>query len=270
MLVLNGTLLEDLYFPNNEAFIPDPTKLVRTCNRLELKYRSDNDLVRLMFVKRRLDELGVLCNLFIWYMPYCRMDRKIDDRLFTLKYVCEFMNNLKFDSITVVEPHSPATLELLTGAKVVYPSQDWLSQVITDMGFDTDTDSLVLPDKGALNRYRNLPNYNLCFLSKQRDPITAKISGMQLTNGQIIPGSKCLIIDDLCSRGSTFMLAGKLLKELGAKSISLLVTHLERNVFTGQLLDANSPIDKVYASQSLMEEPHEKIQYLEMEVDRYV
>lgn len=83
MLTLNGTKLLTERFPNNETKVKDfENAIVDGQNILEFKYVNDEDLVTLMFAKKRIDEFNVPCTLFIWYMPYSRMDRKIEGDLF--------------------------------------------------------------------------------------------------------------------------------------------------------------------------------------------
>lgn len=85
MLKLNGHEIKTERFPNNETKVKDlENAIIDGQNTLEFKYISDEDLVALMFAKKRIDEFKVPCTLFIWYMPYSRMDRKIDGDLFTL------------------------------------------------------------------------------------------------------------------------------------------------------------------------------------------
>jgi ribose-phosphate pyrophosphokinase len=272
MILLNSQPIKKLQFPNHETLmrdlVPDPTR-----NIVELKFRNNQDLVHLMFVKKQLDELGVPATLFAWYMPYSRMDRKIDGDMFTLKYICQFIAGLNFEQIIIVEPHSAETVKLLENlgqnVRWVCPVLKWLPQVMAKIDFDLAVDAVVLPDKNAAKRYRDI-GYRTVVLSKRRNLKTGRILDLELVEGKVNPGSKCLILDDLCSKGGTFKWAGQILRAAGAAEISLLVTHLESAVFRGQLLQSDSPIGQIFASRSLTNCKHPKIEYLEMEVDDYV
>ena len=257
-------------FPNNETKVWDiDDKILPDRNILELKYTDDGDLVRLMFVKWRLDELHTPCRLVIHYMPYSRMDRKIEGCFYTLQYVCRFINSLHFNKVVVVEPHSRMTLKLLERAKAIYPVMDWLPAILQKTGF-TDNDRIVFPDKGAADRYRNSGLKNICVFEKTRNPVTGRIEGMKLKKGTIVPGAKCIIIDDLCSAGGTFFMAGNILRELGAGEVLLVVAHCEPTVFNGLLLADNSPVNRIFTSASMMNRQHPKIEYLPIDIDRYV
>lgn len=283
MIRFNGYEVLTEAYPNNETKVKESfiEYIKNEHNVLEFKYFEDGDLITLMFAKKRLDELGVSCVLFIWYMPYSRMDRKIDEDLFTLQYVCTFINWLNFEKVVVMEPHSKPTLNLLERAKAVYPATDWLEAIKQEIGFDDEKDHIVFPDKGAAARYidskyeeigKDGPYKNVCVFEKKRDPFTGylDIKNMKIKYGTVNPGSKCIIIDDLCSKGGTFEGAGNALKNAGASEVVLVVSHCERKIFEGVLLDKDSPISKIYTSESIMDLYHPKIKYMHVDVAGYV
>ena len=269
MILLNKQEIKTEQFPNKETKIKDFDQAIQKDNLLEFTYREDNDLIHLMFVKSRLDEEKVNCNLLIHYMPYSRMDRKIEGDLFTLKYVCQFINNMKFDKVYVIEPHSEITINLLSNSIAIYPALKWLPELMKELKF-TDDDRIIFPDKGAAARYRNSELKNICVFEKTRNPLTGHIENMILKEGTISKGAKCIIIDDLCSAGGTFLWAGNILKEMGASEIYLLVTHCEKTIFSGKLLDQDSPIHRVYTTNSMMSEPHPKLSYMKLNTEDYV
>lgn len=270
MIVLNKQQVVTEQFPNGETKVKDFDQLILKDNLVEFTYQEDGDLIRLFFVKKRLDETEAeTCRLLIRYMPYSRMDRKIEGDLFTLNYVAEFINSLQFDQVFVVEPHSHVTLELLVNSVGVYPTLDWLPQLMEKLDF-SDNDRIVFPDKGAAARYINSGYENSCVFEKKRNPQTGRIEGMELKAGDIPLGAKCIIVDDLCSAGGTFLWAGKILKEMGASAVYLLVTHCEARIFKGTLLDDDSPITSVFTTNSMMDTEHPKINYINLMTESYV
>jgi ribose-phosphate pyrophosphokinase len=270
MIFLNKHEIRIEKFPNNEAKVKDFEAAIQPDrNILELRYTNDCDLIRLMFVKWHIDELQAPCTLIISYMPYSRMDRKIEGDIFTLQHICRFINMLKFTKVVVVEPHSQVTLDLLERATAIFPVIDWLPGIMHDIGF-TQSDHIVFPDKGAAARYQSSGLQHVCVFEKSRNQVTGQIEGMFLKEGAIRRGAKCIIIDDLCSAGGTFLMAANILREAGAGAIFLIVTHIEPAVFDGRLLDSDSPVSRIYASNSMMHQPHPKIEYLPVHIDRYV
>lgn len=137
-----------------------------------------------------------------------------------------------------------------------------------EIGF-TENDHIVFPDKGAAARYANSGYANICIMEKKRNPTTGKIEDMRLKEGKVNPGAKCIIIDDLCSKGGTFAWAGSILKSLGASEVYLIVSHCEETIFEGKLLTEGSPISKVYTSSSIMCKEHPNIQYMDVNVSNY-
>lgn len=273
MIKVNGKTVLTETFPNQETKVKEVIEVAKNQDSLvELIYESDADLVQLLFVKSRLDECQQKTKLFIWYMPYSRMDRQIPGDLFTLKYVCQFIGGLGFESVLVLEPHSKKTEELLetNGVKVksIYPVKQWAHQIMEKEKFSA-IDHIVYPDKGARSRYEAGIFPNLLTFEKKRDAQTGVIQGLFLKEGHLNPGSHCIIMDDLCARGGTFMSVGKILKEGGAKRVSLLVAHCENTVFEGPLLKDDSPIDRIYTSPSMLTKSHEKITLLPLEVNDY-
>jgi len=269
MILLNECKITIEQFPNKESKIKDFETLIAEQNLLQFVYEDDGDLLRLLFVKKRLNELQAPCELLIQYMPYSRMDRKIEGDLFTLKYTCAFINSLHFDKVYVLEPHSSITMDLLEHSVAIYPALDWLPQLMEDLQF-TENDRIVFPDKGAAARYKESGYENICVFDKTRNPQTGRIENMFLKEGTVPKGAKCIIVDDLCSSGGTFIWSGNILKEMSADTISLLITHCEPRVLTGQLLNSDSPISHVYCSPSMMQQKHAKITYLPLNIERYV
>lgn len=273
MIKVNGTPILTRQFPNRETKYKDFAQDVTTTKCLvELKYESDKDLIDVMFVKKRLDDLGKSSNLFVWYMPYSRMDRQIDGDLFTLKYVSAFIASLGFKKVTVMEPHSKATVDLLrqhgVNAHDIYPTKDWARDVMLEEGF-APCDHIVYPDKGAQARYADMMLQNILTFDKIRDSQTGKIQRISLATGSVNKHSKCIILDDICAKGGTFMGVGDILKTNGASKVILLVAHCEDTIFDGDILKADSPIDGVYTSDSILTKSHPKIKKLNLRSDCY-
>lgn len=270
MIVLNKHQIITEQFPNGETKVKDFDQWVMKDNLVEFTYQEDADLVRLLFVKKRLDEIQAeSCKLLIHYMPYSRMDRKIEGDLFTLKYVSHLINSLHFDTVFVVEPHSNVTIALLANSIAIYPALDWLPKFMQQLDF-TANDRIVFPDKGAAARYSHVGYEHSCVFEKKRNPQTGRIEDMVLKSGTVPEGAKCILVDDLCSGGGTFLWAGKILKQMGASAVYLLVTHCEPRIFKGTLLDEDSPIECVFTTKSMMNTEHPKIKYINLDTESYV
>lgn len=257
MILLNGSEVKFEKFPNGETRI-DKESFLQNCefgNTVSFKYKDDSDLIKLMFVKKYLDSTDFMSpnNLVIYYMPYSRMDRSENDSPFTLKYVSEFVNELNFDSVEVLEPHSDVTCALLDRAKANYINFKLVEQVKKEVGFSDEVDYLVFPDGTANKRYGKINIPNQLTGIKHRNFQTGKIESLELAGKVNHEGFKALLIDDLCSYGGTFLLTAEKLKELGASEIYLLVGHCENSIFKGKIFETDL-INKVFTTNSLLTE----------------
>jgi ribose-phosphate pyrophosphokinase len=75
---------------------------------------------------------------------------------------------------------------------------------------------------------------------------------------EMIPGSRFLIVDDICSKGGTFYHSAKKLKELGAAEVYLYISHCENSILQGEVLTSGL-IEKVFTTDSILTERHHKI-----------
>lgn len=254
MILLNGKEVQFETFPNGETKVIIDENNIEIVNLISFKYKGDSDLIKLMFVKRYLDdhELSVMNYLYIYYMPYSRMDRVEGNSVFTLKYISDFINNLKFERVEVIEPHSDVTAALLNNVKAKFINFDLLPLVMKDVGFDKEKDYLFFPDAGAQKRYHSLLGFKQLVGYKHRDFETGEIKSLQVVGEVPYEKRKIIIVDDLSSYGGTFLHSGNKLKELGFKEIYLLVAHAEDSIFKGKLLKDDSPITKIFTTNSII------------------
>lgn len=270
MIYLNGERITFKQFPNNETELPPKAfELERLkgneTNEIGLKYETDACLMHLRFVKRYLDSHGIASHLLIHYMPYSRMDRIEGNSAFTLEYVADFINEMNFPIVRVVEPHSIVTLELLHRSVAIYPTMHLLAQVEKEVGFDRSKDVLFFPDKGAGQRYGNIPGYYELVGNKKRDFETGRITSLDIVDDPPYKDFTAIIVDDLSSYGGTFLMGAEALRLKGAKRVFLLITHAENALLEGKI--PTSPlIDGVFATNSMLAEAnHPKFKIFDLE-----
>lgn len=285
MISLNGREVCFSNFPNGESFADVYIEcLYRSENRIVFRFEDDSDIVHLQFVKDFVDancSHNVPCTLIMPYIPYSRMDRHEQNRLFTLKSFANIINRMGFDEVIVLEPHSDVSVALLNNVRVKNVSMELTKKAmckilgltgscwVTPGGVndkelslegmlkkaDAEHIYLVYPDAGAEKRYvkqLNYSNYLVC--EKHRDFDTGRITSFNLVGAERAENCKtAIIVDDLCSKGGTFVAAANEIKKKlpNVENIFLCVTHCENNIFNGSIF-VDSPINTVYTTDSIL------------------
>jgi ribose-phosphate pyrophosphokinase len=270
MVKLNGYNVVKGRFPNNEvdyepwSFTPFPISLSSdSLNTFTLIFDSNEDLFNLQIVKKMYDDRYIgnaKTKLEIHYFPYCQMDRPMDTHGFSLKYVAQIINELKFDMVEVYDPHSNVLPALLNHCKEYYPVKDFLlDETVINDGFPWDL--LFYPDNGAAKKYSELLDVKKYrFGNKKRNLDTGEIICYEvLADKSDIEGKKILIVDDMVMGGRTFVEAAKALREMGASQVDLYVTHLKPESRKFYNSKGNGLIDNIYSVDTL-----EMIQYFNM------
>lgn len=220
-----------------------------------------DELFTVSCIVRHLQERGFKTTLFMPYIPNARMDRtKTCEDVFTLKYFCEAINALNFASVTVLDPHSPVSAGLLDRVMCSEPLR--LIEHARQEVFQKTRENpfCVYPDEGAMKRYHK-SGRRYVFGIKHRDWRTGRIEGFDLA-GEIPTNRPALIIDDICSRGGTFICTAAKLKELGVKSVFLCVTHCENTILAGDLLNGEY-VDGVFTTNSIFRGDHPMISVMD-------
>lgn len=285
MLMVNGYEVRDFRFPDNTIrLFPEDCELLAQLatedTRMDAyynegaysivwKYEDPAEQVTLYSLVNHLrDKManpGI--TLIMPYIPNARMDRTHNaGEVHMLKYFCRFINDLKFDTVQVMDPHSDVSATLLDRLFYIDPTY-FVKQAVEK----SRAQYIFFPDDGAAKRYG--PTYNFRpYLNgkKNRDWVTGAIKGLEVENPMGLKddfhGKDIIIIDDICSRGGTFMHAASALKKMGFAKIDLCVTHCEKTIFAGKVLSSDSPINHVYTTDSIFKGEHDKISVMGLEM----
>jgi len=253
MLYIGGEPVKFGRFPNGESNLNFNLYSVSSGCNITFKYETDADLFNLYILKKHLDETfpsADSINLVILYMPYSRMDRRNNTYAFSLKYVCDFINRLNFKSVCVYDPHSDVTSALLNR----YYERSNIVPLFKQFQFEHGMDNtyLVFPDAGAQKRYGKGFGYPVLTANKSREFSTGEITSFEIV-GDCKEGWDAVIIDDLCSKGGTFIATATALKAKGINNVYLIVSHAENTIFEGEIFTSEL-IKKVYTSSSVLDE----------------
>ena len=262
MVKLNGCNVVKGRFPNNEvdyepwSFSPFPMSLFTdSWNTFTLIFESNEDLFNLQIMKKMYDDRYIgnaKTRLNIHYFPYCQMDRQMDSHGFSLKYVTQIINELKFDMVEVYDPHSNVLPALLNHCKVYYPIKDFLlDETYSNDGLPWDM--LFFPDNGAAKKYSEILDVKKYrFGNKKRNLDTGEIISYEvIADKSDIECKRILIVDDMVMGGRTFVEAAKALREMGAFQVDLYVTHLKPESRKFYNSKGNGLIDNIHSADTL-------------------
>lgn len=223
------------------------SKIIEDGNLIvDIRGNSYEDLFTAATVKEAWDAANSLNkNLTAVLRIYCLIGQRSDRRFhknesFDLKVITGFINNMGFDKVEILHPHSPIALALINNCEQM-PHFSFVKKAYESIG----TPVLVSPDAGAYKATHEIAaklNADLIPSNKVRVNGIPEISIQGEVNGR-----ECLIVDDLADGGRTFKFLAVALKEQGATKVFLYVTHGQFNYGFDELKET---IDHVYCTNS--------------------
>ncbi|NQX84658.1 MAG: ribose-phosphate pyrophosphokinase [Flavobacteriaceae bacterium] len=218
---------ESFTFPGGEPHIKI-TGCTSGINEVTVTHRiqSFNDFGLLVLAVDALKRLSVeKINVFIPYFPAARQDRVMrKGEPLSVKVYAEILNNMGLNRISIYDPHSDVTPALLNKCSVI-SNHNFIKSVLQDIDEEV---ILISPDGGALKKIyqlsKRLGGITVVECSKSRDVKTGKLSGFQVYASDL-QGRSCVVVDDICDGGSTFMGLAKELKAKNAGKLYLAVSH---------------------------------------------
>lgn len=264
MIFYNGKKVDIGHFPDGTLLMKEEVE--KGTAVLTWHYENTEELTALYFLARHCKSHGAgQVELKLPYLPNARQDRvKKPEDIFTLKYFCEMINSLGFSKVTVLDPHSYVSEALLDRLCVQTPEK-YVKKVLEKIGTNGETPVLFFPDEGAMKRYSTMFDLPYLFGIKKRDWSTGQIQGLSIAGDvEGAKGKLVLIIDDICSRGGTFLHSARALKEAGAGDIFLYISHCENTILCGELLSSEL-IRRVYTTNSIFTKEHEKVEVFDYE-----
>jgi len=207
-----------------------------------IKIVPDFDTNRKVTITHRLNsfnDLGLLCvtvdalrrmdvkiiELFIPYFPAARQDRvMIPGEPLSVKVYADIINAMQLNKVFVFDAHSEVTPALLNNSTVI-PNYAFIKEVLNKIGQNV---KLISPDGGALKKIYKVSEFlggvEVVECSKSRDVKTGKLSGFKVYEDDL-NGMDCLIVDDICDGGGTFVGLAEELKKKNAGKLYLAVSH---------------------------------------------
>lgn len=213
------------------------------------KIKNSTDVMALAMLVDACSRLEGLHNhaefiLHLPYIPYARQDRVMNPgEALSIKVFANIVNSLGFDKVIVDDPHSDVSAALLDNVQI--RGQEILVAEFHDQLAGKDV-TIVAPDAGARKKAQKVADrmrLPLVEAGKVRDLKTNEITGTAIFGD--VKDRECVIVDDICDGGRTFIALAQALKENGAKRVILYVTH---GIFSfGKQIIRDGGVDEIYA-----------------------
>lgn len=224
--LVSSYVTKSLIFSGGEVMIQLANAPV---TRLVARIQTSDDLIALAMVKDILDRAYQSVDLVIPYLPYARQDRVCNPgEAHSLKVVSNFINSLGFPRVKVLDVHSNVALGTIDRVENV-EVQNILRRYNSFIDFlECSNSTLVSPDAGSNKKVydvtKTLLNGEFVRCDKLRDLSTGQIKET-IVYADDLSGRDCIVIDDICDGGRTFIEIAKALKKKNARSVHLYVTH---------------------------------------------
>lgn len=218
------------------------------------RVNSSADLMLILMAKDALERKGVKgFSLVMPYIPYARQDRVcVEGESFTLKVFASILNTAKFDAVFTLDAHSDVASALIDNCynacntKYVEQAVEYIAE-----HFDADI-ALISPDSGSNKKANKLYKdvsilHNLVKCDKSRDLLTGDITGFEVFADDL-KGQTCLIVDDICDGGRTFLGIAKELKKCNSGPVYLFVTH---GIFSNGFDSLLEEFDEIFCTDSV-------------------
>lgn len=244
-------------FPDGAAWLKVTGKLPSFAQQMRVRVAAMRDMNDFMLLAQLVDAVRhatdiAVSHLELAWLPWARQDRHmVPGDSFALKVFANLLNTLNFNKVFVLDPHSDAAAAAINNCVVIAQESCLMQSETLRRAIGNRELMLVAPDAGALKKIHNVAKASgaqeYAILTKERDVATGNLTGFALVAGDVAD-KDLLIVDDLCDAGGTFIGSAQVLRDAGARSVSLYVTHGVFSKGVENLL--NNGIDAIYTTTS--------------------
>lgn len=247
--------LIDLLWDESSALFGDAEVTAAIRNSADFM-RLINTLDALRRVRRDL-KIGV----FIPYLPYGRQDRVCNQgESFSLRVFANILNSYDLLRVISLDAHSDKTWDEIRNF-VNIPKELIIKRSDVGQEMIESADVLIAPDAGAADEVSRLAEkFNKPYVQahKTRDVLTREITGIDLVTDSETPdfelsGKKCLVLDDICDGGRTFMELAKVLTApmSGEGPISELNLYVTHGIFSRGIEELSQFYSNIYVANNI-------------------
>ena len=200
-------------------------------------------VMHLLQTSNALDHLAAKKKkLVVPYLMAARYDRLMQQGdSFDLEVVADLINRCGFEKVLLFDVHSEVSLRLISNS-ISIDNRQLVEK------FD-QTDAIVIcPDAGAAKKVEEYFKWNknlkeIVYCSKTRELSTGRLS-LEAGDPVKCENRNCVIIDDICDGGATFLAIAEQIKP---KHLTLIVTH---GIFSRGFAMLEKKFDEIIVSDS--------------------
>jgi ribose-phosphate pyrophosphokinase len=163
----------------------------------------------------------------------------------SVKVYADIINALNFKKVIVFDAHSEVTLAVLNNCELI-TNHKFVEKVVQEIGNNV---ILISPDGGALKKIYKVSEFlggiEVIECSKSRDVKTGKLTGFKVYADDL-QGKDCLIVDDICDGGGTFIGLAEELRNKNAGKLYLAISH---GIFSNGFDDLNC-FERIFTTDS--------------------
>ena len=203
-----------------------------------------NTLLQLLECANALDHVFAKKKaLYIPYLMSARFDRVMQSGdSFDLQVIANLINSCAFEKVYLLDVHSDVATALIQN------SVNISNRALVE-AYRVENTVLICPDAGAAKKIKSYfewnPNIVDCvYCIKSRDLSTGQIT-LKVLEPEKCAQRNCLIIDDICDGGGTFLAIANQIKP---SHLTLIVTH---GIFSKGINVFENIFDKIIISDSL-------------------
>ena len=254
MIKLHGATYESFKFPSGELNVKI-NDVTRSKINIIFEFENSEEIILLMLLTDAIKRYHNYANLglgklILDYVPFGRQDRIMQHgESFSLKVFCDLINTMGFTRVLIKDAHSSATTALLNNCIEQKQNHIFGKYLSEKQNF-----YLISPDGGSLKKIYEISRGVKCLdvieCSKIRNIKTGEISGVKVNHSDF-ENCECIIVDDICDGGRTFIEIAKVLKKRNCGRITLCVTH---GLFTKGLNVFDKLIDCIVTKKGVIKD----------------
>jgi len=223
---------------------------------------SMDDFMMLVIASEALSQIGYIDNkfLFIPYFPGARQDRRmIAGEPLSVKVFADIINDFGYDEVQTFDNHSDVSTALIENCTNT-DNHKFVEYCIDSLYEEMEDDDFIIisPDAGANKKAIKLNQFllksretkyevpDLVKCDKTRNTTNGKITGFEVYADDL-KGKDCIIVDDICDGGGTFIGLAEELKKKNAGDLYLIVSH---GIFSKPLKSFKPFFKKIYTTDS--------------------